>query len=513
MDATRPNPGTDAGDNPQGPLLLDQEPKRFGSPPRGHALRRSLSLLTVSWLFGSVYFSSTSGAPITLFAQALDATPFQFGLLSAMPFLATLLCSLPSSVLIDKTGYRRPIFFVTHYAHRLMWVPIALIPLWLHTHLGVESHQAGMVLFLLMVFMNYCGQAIGGPGWFGWVADIVPDRLRGRYFTRRRSWGIITAIPAAVITGILLDRLQSGGRMVDSGQTLRWCGYIFIVAAGFGLLDIFMHQFIPDVPARPHGSSLLGIFARPLHNRQFLLFAGFTGTMTFAVSFMGQFATLYLIEKLKINNTQVQLILLVAPSLAQLLVLSAWGKAVDRLGRKPVLIVASLGFVPVGLGWILMNTGAVWLGYVLGAVGAALFAGIEVANFNIVLEFAGTDEKEGTSGTTYFAVNNVINNIAGCLGGLSSGLIAQSLKDWQWQIGIVGIAPIGFYEVLFALSSLVRLLAVVIFLPRLHEPEARPAAEALRFMTVNIYNNLFNALAMPLRAIRKSEGGRRKDEK
>jgi MFS family permease len=502
MDDAEQIPGPKSRKNPDAPIL-DLETPPYGHAPRGHALRHSLHILTVSWLFGSVYFSSTSGAPITLFAQALDATPFQFGLLSAMPFLATLLFSLPSSVIIDKTGSRRPVFFISHYAHRMLWIPIALIPLWLHEHAGAGGHQPALILFLLMIFMNYCGQAIGGPGWFGWIADIVPDQLRGRYFTRRRSWGILTAIPAAIITGLLLDRLHQKGQMIDSGQTLRWVGYIFIVAAVFGLVDIFLHQFIPNVHAKPHHGSVFGIFARPLHDRQFLLFASFTGTMIFAVSFMGQFATLYLIEKLKITNTQVQLILLVAPSVAQLMVLSAWGKAVDRLGRKPVLVVASLGFVPVGVGWIFMNTGAIWLGYILGALGAALFAGIEVANNNIVLEFAGTDDKDGTSGTTYFAVNNVINNVAGCLGGLSSGIIAQWLKDWHWQVGILGIASIGFYEVLFALSSVVRLLAVVVFLPRLHEPTARPASEALRFMTVNIYNNLFNALAMPLRAVRR----------
>src|SRR5262245_21013329 len=71
-------------------------------PVRGDALRKSLTLVTIAWLFGSVYFSSTSGAPITLFAQALGASKFQFGLLSAFPFLAAML-NLPSSLLIDKT--------------------------------------------------------------------------------------------------------------------------------------------------------------------------------------------------------------------------------------------------------------------------------------------------------------------------------------------------------------------------------------------------------------------------
>ena len=46
-----------------------------------------------------------------------------------------------------------------------------------------------------------------------------------------------------------------------------------------------------------------------------------------------------------------------------------------------------------------------------------------------------------------------------------------------------------------------RLLAVVIFLPHVHEPTAKPTREVMRYMLANIYNNLFNAVMLPLRAV------------
>jgi MFS family permease len=175
------------------------------------------------------------------------------------------------------------------------------------------------------------------------------------------------------------------------------------------------------------------------------------------------------------------------------------------MGKKPVLAIAALGLVPVGLGWCFLSRDALWLGYLLSAAGAVLWAGVETANFNIVLEMAGSGDEPGetrATGSSYVAVNSVIINIAGCLGGLAAGAIAQGLRNWSWESPIPGLGRFTFYEVLFAISGLLRLAAVVIFLPQLHEPTARPAREALRFITANIYNNLFNGVMQPIRMMR-----------
>ena len=42
--------------------------------------------------------------------------------------------------------------------------------------------------------------------------------------------------------------------------------------------------------------------------------------------------------------------MLVAPMVAQLLILPVWGHAADRMGKKPILIIGSLGRSPSGLG-------------------------------------------------------------------------------------------------------------------------------------------------------------------
>src|SRR4051812_23304259 len=164
--------------------------------PTGKALRRAMFLATGGWMFGSVWSSSMSGTPLTLYAKQLGASQFQFGLLAALPFIASIL-SLPASLLIEATGQRKRIFLLGLYLQRFLWFIIAVAPLWILNKGGLHHQRLAISVFLWLMFVMYAGNAIGGPAWVTWMADLVPDPIRGKYFSRRRQFGMLPAVPAA----------------------------------------------------------------------------------------------------------------------------------------------------------------------------------------------------------------------------------------------------------------------------------------------------------------------------
>lgn len=450
-------------------------PAQFVTAPQGGGdswpLRRTLGVVTLAWMFGSVWSTITTSAPLTLFAKGLGASNFEFGLLTALPFIASL-ASLPGSLLAEGTGGRKTVFLSSLYLQRALWFPIALLPMWMVGRSGVSP--GALWAFLLLAFVMFAAGSAGGPVWVSWMAELVPGRINGKYFSRRRQFSILTAVPAAVFVGYFLDRPVAGALDV-----LRWCSILFMCAAVFGLADIHLFRYVPAVSKpRQSGRALLRALRQPLRDRSFMKVSLFVAALTFAVNFLGQFATLYLIEQVHVTNLGVQMILVVAPMVGQLLVLGMWGRAADRMGKKPLLHIASVGLVPIGIGWCFLGPHDVWLGYVLTGLGAALWTGVEVANLNLTLETSG---RARVGGSSYCAVNSVMINLAGCFGGLAAGLIGQTLRDWHWQ-PMPWLKTFSFYDVLFVASGVLRLASVLVFLPLIHERNAQSAGQALRFM-------------------------------
>src|SRR4030042_954393 len=164
-------------------------------PHRRHAVRRSLRL---SVLEGAAYAAMLGliGNYVTPFALALKATTAQVGLLSSIPNLIVGFSQLAAPDLSERAGSRKALILPMVFLHAIMFIPVLLVPFIFH-----NSQVWWLIAF---VTVSTVFGAIANPAWGSLMADLVPIRLRGRYFSSRgRKDGGITLVFSFAAGGIL----------------------------------------------------------------------------------------------------------------------------------------------------------------------------------------------------------------------------------------------------------------------------------------------------------------------
>ena len=459
---------------------------------RHSTLRSELRLINLSWIFGALWLWTMTGAVMTQYARALGMPDYAFGILAALPYLATLM-QLPASYLLDRFGRRKTLFLWSQGFSRLMWIVAALIP-WILPGSQLLWWPA-LVVVLAVAWATF---HMGVPAWMNWIADVVPRRVRGRFYGMRQLVARPIAVVVTLAVGAAIDLVQD---TQQPHMMLRATSVILVIASLFGLLEVETYQRVHDPkPARQNGHvDWLRNLAQPLRMANFRWFVAFNMTFALGTGFMGQYVWLYMFDVGGYSNLQANLIMVALPGLVNLMVYPLWGRFVDRLGRKPVLLIAASGMLVNPFGWILLCTGAApWLGGSIVMIGFLSWPGIEVSTMNYMFDLAGTrDEKD--SGTAMVSINNIAVACGGAVSGVIGGVFAQTLGDLHWIVPGINV-PLTYHGLLFLFSAVLRLVSVV-WVTLIHEVEAAPTRDVIRYMTSTLYGNVRQAILMPTRVV------------
>jgi hypothetical protein len=96
---------------------------------RGPTLRAAMRRITLAWCFGVVWMvCCTTGSHVQVFAREIGFDDFAFGVLAALPFLATF-GQVIASAFTDRIGQRKHFFLRYATMHRATWLLVAAVPL------------------------------------------------------------------------------------------------------------------------------------------------------------------------------------------------------------------------------------------------------------------------------------------------------------------------------------------------------------------------------------------------
>ncbi|MHC4294500.1 MAG: MFS transporter, partial [Planctomycetota bacterium] len=511
---------------------------------RGSELRQSLRIVTVAWMFGIVWMSCIMGSHVKSFARILGFNDLAFGIMAAMPFLGA--CGhIVGAILVERSGLRKQFFIATQTIARLAWLGIALIPI-----LVPIPSSWGVTVMLVILWASWFLAGAGTTAWFNWMGDLIPRRIRGRYMANRARLCRCVQIVAVIALGLIVDAVTvSDAPETAEGQpTLLWVtSVIFVVAAVFGAIDILLfrriREIVPSVgdaprkaavdirvapPRSGNPASVLAYWARytaaavrqiliePMRDAGFSRYVISGAAIIFSMAASGWYVWIYALEHLGFSKLGTNALFLVIAPLMGIASARMWGKLIDKWGRRPVLILATLGisltllpwffatrdtphpqFIAASVNWVSRGAsgllgkeialvgastplGAYLLGVLACVGGGICWTGLLLGQSGVMLGFS-----ESAGRSKYVAASSVLIGMGGVVGGLAGGVVAQSLQFLQDN----PIGPFGWNNLhaTFALAILARIvgLGAVVNMP---DPGARRVRDVVRYMYEGLYN-------------------------
>ena len=342
-------------------------------------LRRSLHACTAEGIAAEVVGAFSGGLVLTGWALHLGLSPQLVALLGALPFTAHLF-QLPGAFATSRLGSRR-VALASVGISRQLFLPLALLP-WLPL-----SPAGAQRLLLVVAVAHHAISILGNNAWTAWMADMVPARLRGRYFGRRTASCTVASGLASLGAGLLLDRAGSA-----RGNSLALSALALLACAAGALSTVLMaRQHSRRARRVPLARAARQSIAPARHPRGQRLLA-FSFGWSSAVGLAGPFFTIYLVRDLRAGYAVGALY---AAGLAGARVLSApiWGRAIDRAGPRAVLLLCSLGLAASPVLWLLAAEGRLWPIALDALAGGIFAAGHALAMFALPLAVAPERER------------------------------------------------------------------------------------------------------------------------
>jgi MFS family permease len=224
---------------------------------------------------------------------------------------------------------------------------------------------------------------VGNNAWTTWMAELVPSSLRGRYFGRRAALATLSGGAAALGAGLLLDRAK---RLGLQGQALSGLAALAVIA---GLLTARLLKRQREAPIRTEPE----VATARLSKRDCVPLLAYALVFNAATGLSAGALAVYMLKDLRMSFA-LMAAHAAAAGLVRVLATPAWGRALDRLGAKPVLVACSLGLVIAPLVWLGPTPSSLmWALGIDVLLAGSLWGGHALATLELPMSMAPRDKR------------------------------------------------------------------------------------------------------------------------
>jgi hypothetical protein len=422
--------------------------------------------------FAAVHISLTGGAFLTGYALMLGAGDIQLGVLAAIPFAAQFF-QLAAAYIAERTHKVKPLALSGSALGRMSWIFAALLPL-----LPFAPGPYRLYAFLAFYTISAAFLMITYNAWAVWMSDLIPERLRGRYFGIRNTIVIVVTLVVTVAGGRALDAFKAAGAEPEGFAVL------FGIAVGAAAVaSVFLWRqptaSPPPAPAEPFWRRVRAPFADANFRRALRFFA----VWHFAWAIPLAFWTVYLLTYLKMSYFQIAIFGGIT-SLTAAAGNRLWGAVEYRAGNKPVLAICGAGIGCLPFLWITTRPDFIYPIWVIPFLAGIFWSGFNLVAFTFPLALSPRSNR-----TYYIAAFGIVTGAATFIASTIGGVAARATSGVEWVIAGITFTN---YHLLFAVSALGRFLSLP-FLRGLEERRAAGVPTTLSYIGAAIHYRLVAA--------------------
>jgi len=203
----------------------------------GKKVRFSLAILYISQL--AIGFAVGFIIPISVlyFGDVFGATSLQIGIILSLSGFVGLTCNLYAGRVSDKVG-RKPIIALGSLPSRLATLAFPFAP-------DLIS-AAGITVFRAF------GHNVAMPASQALNADLIPEKVRGKFFGRLAAFFSLGAILGPVLSTLVYDayRFSIFEIPILGNLTVKGVGIPFFISSAIGLFSLFLILAFVEEPKR-----------------------------------------------------------------------------------------------------------------------------------------------------------------------------------------------------------------------------------------------------------------------
>ncbi len=382
------------------------------------------------------------------FALVLQTTNFLIGILSSFVGLIGPIAQISNSRLMERYT-RKKIVLVSALIQILILIPIIVLGILFYFDIFVDALP---ILLILFYSLYVAIGAVNAPIWFSWMGDLVPEKYRGDYFSKRNRLIGTVAIVSILIGGFFLDFFKTQGLVLFGFAILFFIAFI----ARFISIIMLSKQYHPNFKLKKGYYFSFYDFIKYSPKNNFGRFAIFVGAMYLAVAIASPFFTVHMLKELEYSYALFTVVNLSA-SVFSLMTLSFWGKFADKYGNHLVLKICSF-FIPlVPLLWML-SPNPFYLILVPSLISGIFWGGFNLSVSNFIYDSTKSEHRALCNAYTY-----VLMGFGGFFGGLIGAVIVKFV-----QVDFLS----NIFLFIFLISGIARYLVVFLFLPSFKEVRA-----------------------------------------